>query len=94
MVWMRLGAGILTAVLLALAASGIYAIMSFAVAECTREIGIRAALGAQRSNIVSTVAMRSIAPGGFACRWEPHRGHDHCALDHASAHQLPLPCRA
>jgi len=64
MVWMRLGAGILTAVLLALAASGIYAIMSFAVAERTREIGIRAALGAQRSNIVSTIAMRSIAQIG------------------------------
>ena len=64
MVWMRLGAGILTAVLLALAASGIYAIMSFAVAERTREIGIRAALGAQRSNIVSTIARRSIAQIG------------------------------
>ncbi len=47
-----------------LAASGIYAMMSFSVAERTREIGIRASLGAQRSSIVFTVARRALAQLG------------------------------
>ncbi len=57
-------AGILTGILLALAASGIYALMSFTVAQRTREIGIRGALGAQRSSIVFTIARRALAQLG------------------------------
>ena len=63
-VYMKWGAGILTGILLALSASGTYALMSFTVAERTREIGIRTALGAQRSSVVLTIARRSLAQLG------------------------------
>ncbi len=64
MVWGTRVAGIVIGILIALAASGIYALMSLAVSERTREIGVRAALGAQRSSIVSTIARRSLAQLG------------------------------
>jgi len=54
----------LIGVLLTLAASGLYAMMSFTVAERTREIGIRTALGAQRSSIVFAVAKRAMVQLG------------------------------
>jgi ABC-type lipoprotein release transport system permease subunit len=53
------GWGTLAVVLLALAGSGIYAILSFTVDQRTRELGIRAALGAGRADIVATVARRA-----------------------------------
>lgn len=64
LVGMALGFTVLVGVLLMLAASGIYAIMSFTVAERTREIGIRAALGAQRSSIAMDVARRALVQIG------------------------------
>lgn len=43
---------------------GIYALMSFTVAQRTREIGIRAALGANPRQIVTTILSRAAAQLG------------------------------
>jgi hypothetical protein len=54
------GMVLLAAILVALATSGIYAIMSFSISERTREIGIRRALGAGGASVALTVLRRSL----------------------------------
>ena len=60
-----LGAGLLVGVLLALAASGIFAILSFSVSERITEIGIRAALGAGQGQVIASVTRRAAAQLGI-----------------------------
>jgi len=61
--------GIFAGVAVLLAAIGTYGVMSFVVAEQTREIGIRAALGAQRLHILKLVIGRGMILGtaGVLC---------------------------
>jgi len=59
-VWLLVGLGVLVGVLVIMAASGIYAIVSYSVTQRTREIGIRSALGAADRSLVLTILRRTL----------------------------------
>jgi putative ABC transport system permease protein len=56
---------VLSAVGMVLAATGLYALMSFTVSQRTREIGIRTALGATRGRVIAGVLREAIARVGI-----------------------------
>lgn len=62
---LAIGLIVLVGVLIALATSGLYAMLALSVTERTREIGIRAALGATRGSLLLTVLKRSLVQIGM-----------------------------
>ena len=57
--WMRITIG-LTAIALLLSLAGIYAVLAYTVARRTREIGVRAALGASARSIITSIFRRPL----------------------------------
>jgi len=62
---LAVGLVVLVGVLIALATSGLYAMLSLSVTERTREIGIRAALGASHRALLITILKRSVVQIGL-----------------------------
>ena len=89
-------AGIFAGVALLLAAIGTYGVLSYAVAQRTREIGIRMALGAQRGQIGSqflSLGLRLLAAGtilGLLGAWLAGRAMQSVLFDVPTLHIATL----
>jgi predicted permease len=89
-------AGIFAGVALLLAAIGTYGVLSYAVAQRTREIGIRMALGAQRGQIGSqflSLGLRLLAAGtilGLIGAWLAGRAMQSVLFDVPPLHLVTL----
>jgi predicted permease len=58
--WFELGMRVMIAILIGMAASGTYALLSFTVRERAQELAVRAALGSPRAAVVATIGRRAL----------------------------------